>query len=83
MAGFLQIMRVTQEGHTVQEHQLVWEIVYEYINPEVSWAVPENRCCAAIPRTQPIYFRRYMAKMHADQLNKLNHPFHSELKLLY
>lgn len=62
--------RLTEDGQMVYAHTKVWEVVWRYLNTEISIAEPESREAGEIPDAVPIYFFKRQCQIKCAQLNK-------------
>lgn len=68
-------MRLTADNHAVEYAEMVWEVMYEYLNPEISLAYPESRSAIDIPDKWPIYKDRWACQMVCNHLNEQNKKY--------
>lgn len=63
-------MRQTEDYNTVAESELVWEIMYQYINPEVSEPYPDQRLVRLIPPGTRIWVHKNNCQAECDRIIK-------------
>lgn len=59
----------TEDNHWVDSTTAVWEIMWRYLNPEVSLAEPEERPAGFVPRMNKIWKDRGVCKRVCNRLN--------------
>jgi hypothetical protein len=63
--------RLTEDGHWLfNETALVWEIMWQYVNPEVSIAYAEKRPMCEIPPDVRVWKRRNRCVRECRKLNR-------------
>lgn len=61
--------RLTEDLHLVSQSEDVWEVMYRYINAEVSIAEPEKRMVKQIPVGVKIWVHYSACRLHCGRLN--------------
>jgi len=74
------MFRITAEGNKVDSFEMVWEIMYRYVNPEVSLAYPEQRICKDVPPNVRIWKHKRRCWERCITLNIRREPSESSLK---
>lgn len=67
-------MRITADNIPVSPHEAIWEVVFRYINAEVSWAEAEQKESLRVPEQYHIW--KYLSNCEAKcrEVNKRNYP---------
>lgn len=62
--------RITKDGHTVEETDFVYEVMYRYLNAEASLAEPEKRMMKDVPKEVNIWKYRLACWIVCNAKNK-------------
>lgn len=62
-------MRTTVDGYSAYKKDIVYEIIWVYINPEVSEAVPYATDIQTAPAKVKIWLKEYICQAECDELN--------------
>lgn len=68
------MFRITVEGKKVDKYETVWEIMYRYVNPEVSLAYPQEMICKDVPEGVRIWKYRNNCFLKCARINNSNEP---------
>lgn len=74
------MFRTTVDGKKVDKYEQVWEIMYRYVNPEVSLAYPQETRCDQVPDKVKIWHSRSECLIKCMKINKEREPSQSALK---
>lgn len=74
--------RFTEDFHFVPEYGEAWEIMYKYLNPEISEAYPEERKVSEIPMGAPIWLHKENCERECRKINlkprQYKHPYYEK-----
>ena len=76
--------RITEDGIFVYPESRVWEIVYNYINPEISIAHPRSALLETLPINTKVWFHLNTIEAFCAHINKnispstTEHPIHAK-----